>query len=940
MAGEHSESNERCFKHRAEDGPSLLQHGNLVIQTHHIGWIIASFFTLVATGVSIWLVGKHLKWYTNKREQRHIVRILFLVPVYAIISLLSYFFWNHSTPLILLRDCYESTVLTSFFYLLLIYINPDPEEQRMIFRKVGLSREADVIARRKGEEVKKWVFPLGFVKSKPADGLYFLQAMKWGVLQYCVLRPLTTLCAVILDYIGLYCESSWSPGWGHIYIVLIVSLSVTVSMYCLIQLYVVAADYLAPHRPLLKLFAIKAVVFLTFWQATFLSTQYMTAEDINIGIGALLETFEMSIFAFLHIKAFTYKVYKPLHHNAHDLPALQTNRLRALGHAMDFRETFRELWAGCVYMWDKMRGREPEVDVMPRRQGYYENAFGRARPSAFGNVGSELREHEHTNGREGDREKEDPTFPSVRIDVDRQMHVGGQREWLGAGSYYGYGVHREKSDALEDQIEMELARRGYGRDNTEIAGKRGNIRPPTEDAQGHPRQRSWWRSLYTRVSQSIDHDHEPDSRLSPSPSRRARHSQRKSSRRSDRHLSRDGEVERDLLADYRHGIDDPPPPSLIRQYRANSQRQRESRFEHQSQRPSPQNTDILSPLSVYHQHRHSQMQRQQRRHTPPPAQLPSASPPRVFNNRPQSPPVLTSSPPPTSLLLSPPPDPYTNNNASRDTLLGRMFPSRSDLLSSTEHTDGGFMTSPPPSAANGHEIGMVRQGHGQVVQPHPSAPTPGRIDIINLDHPQPEDNPGYPSPSPRPSRPTVDVTPQPRPSRGLRRSSAQVYSPQRQQSRMHHHQHRQSLPAPVQVPQHSYMMQPHPSSRRRSTPMVLTVPAPLAPPPSNRQFQGSPMATQGNRIYQEDRIDSTIAQPSYSGTPEVGKYPSPPSPRPSHLRSGSNGRYPGLPFPSPRTPGSPTTPPSPSRAQNQRGYFTNHHFPNGGSPPSSPSPHS
>ncbi|KAJ8088608.1 hypothetical protein PM082_013851 [Marasmius tenuissimus] len=60
----------------------------------------------------------------------------------------------------------------------------------MIFRKVGLSREADAIARRKGEEVRKWVFPLGFVKSKPADGLYFLQAMKWGVLQYCVLRPL------------------------------------------------------------------------------------------------------------------------------------------------------------------------------------------------------------------------------------------------------------------------------------------------------------------------------------------------------------------------------------------------------------------------------------------------------------------------------------------------------------------------------------------------------------------------------------------------------------------------------------------------------------------------------------------------------------------------------------------------------------------------------
>lgn len=112
---------------------------------------------------------------------------------------------------------------------------------------------------------------MGFVRWKPQDGLYFLQLMKWGVLQYCVVRPGTTLAAVILDYAGLYCEESWSLGWGHIYIILVVSISVTIGMYCLIQLYMVAKEQLAPQKPLLKLFAIKAVVFLTFWQATFLS---------------------------------------------------------------------------------------------------------------------------------------------------------------------------------------------------------------------------------------------------------------------------------------------------------------------------------------------------------------------------------------------------------------------------------------------------------------------------------------------------------------------------------------------------------------------------------------------------------------------------------------------------------------------------------------------
>lgn len=893
-----------------------------MFQAHHVGWIIASFFTFVATAVSIWLVSKHLQWYTNKREQRHIVRILFMVPIYAIVSLASYLFWNHSTPLILLRDCYESTVLTSFFYLLLFYINPNPDEQRMIFRKVGLSKEANNEALRKGEDVKKWVFPLRFIKWKPADGLYFLQYMKWGVLQYCVLRPTTTLASVILDYIGLYCEASWSPGWGHIYLVVIVSLSVTIAMYCLIQLYVVSSEYLAPQKPLLKLFAIKAVVFLTFWQATFLSvlsmfgvvkdTRYMTADDINIGIGALLETFEMTLFAFLHVKAFTYKVYKPITGSG-DLPPLPASRWRALGHAMDFRETFRELWAGCVYMWSKMRGREPRVDVGARRQGYYENAFGRARPPAFSaTVNTPV---------DANNDKE-PRFPSVRIDVERRMEVGGQREWLGAGDYYGYGIYREKSEGLEAQIETELANRGFG--PTEI-GKRGNIKPPCEEDVGHPRQRSWWRSLYHRVSQSAEVDQ--DVRLSPSPSRRAQNPKRLSSRRSSRNPSRDRDVEKDLLADYRLGMDDPPPSSLIRSYRASTQHQHpQHSFVNDDARY--RTGDILAPLSVYNDRRHSQLQRQQqRRNTPPP------SPRRADIRTLSPPPVLGSSPPPTSLLLSPV---VQQDNPSRDSLLGRVFPSKTDLVSSTEHTDGGFMTSPLPSAENGHVIGMAGERHAFRSKAPPvmpevvgyrhdgslyHSPSRNRMDIPSAPHASDVFAAQHPLQASPPSTPEIVVHKQD----GLRRSSARKRmsmpptpnaldaftaqrKPQAYSSRQHlHGVHRKSVPAPGSL--HNYTPQP-PAPGRRFTPKVLTIPSPLAS--AHTKDGGSP-------LYSPDWMDSTITQTSYSGTPDVEQYPG--LDRYEHLREGS-GRYPGL--PSPRNP----LPTPTSTSPTSKTGFTNHHFRN------------
>jgi len=57
---------------------------------------------------------------------------------------------------------------------------------------------------------------------------------------------------------------------------------------------------------------LQAAIFIIFWQSLFLSilfyfdvlkeTEYFSAEDVQVGIEALLLTAEMCVFAFLHIK--------------------------------------------------------------------------------------------------------------------------------------------------------------------------------------------------------------------------------------------------------------------------------------------------------------------------------------------------------------------------------------------------------------------------------------------------------------------------------------------------------------------------------------------------------------------------------------------------------------------------------------------------------------
>ncbi|KAH9940896.1 DUF300-domain-containing protein [Epithele typhae] len=544
-------ANGTCHATRAiEESPPLFQNGKIMIQAHHIGWAVCSLFTLIAIVISFWLINKHTRWYTNKLEQRHTIRILFMVPIYAVVSTASFFWWEHSTPLLLIRDCYESTVLTSFFYLLLLYISHDENAQKEVFRKNGPSKKNDRERLRQGKELQHWVYPLNFLKAKPADGLYFLQIMKWGILQYCVIRPGTTLAAVVLDYVGLYCEESWSLGWGHIWIVVVVSISVSIAMYCLIQLYMVVKVELAPQKPLLKLFAIKAVVFLTFWQATFLSlltmfgivkdTPTMTANDINIGIGAIAETTEMALFAVLHLWAFSYKPYYTGDNGGESTP-----RWRSLGHAMNFQETFVELWSGTVYMWYRYRGKE--VDVQAHRQVALENVFGRSRYD----ISREANEPKVATG-----EKE----LNVSVMVEKEVRIGEEQQWLGLGDEYKYGLgyqsrrQRERSEGLESQIEKELSRRGYTlRGNptttyTPIINEEAAEAPITGH---HHAQSSWWRRFYPRFSQSGPG---PDSEASPQGSF-------PNSPRRSRHLS-------SFMPNVKeHTYEDPPPPSAIRMYR-------------------------------------------------------------------------------------------------------------------------------------------------------------------------------------------------------------------------------------------------------------------------------------------------------------------------------------------------------------------------------------
>ena len=57
---------------------------------------------------------------------------------------------------------------------------------------------------------------------------------------------------MITNNLGIYCVASYSPVYSHLYLTTAISVSVTIAMYCVLQLYVVIAVELKPFSPIIK----------------------------------------------------------------------------------------------------------------------------------------------------------------------------------------------------------------------------------------------------------------------------------------------------------------------------------------------------------------------------------------------------------------------------------------------------------------------------------------------------------------------------------------------------------------------------------------------------------------------------------------------------------------------------------------------------------------
>lgn len=254
---------------------------------------------------TVQLMSQHLFYWKNPKEQKAIIIIILMAPIYAIHSFIGLVNVAGSKPFFMylesIKECYEALVIAKFLALMYSYLN------------ISISKNI-VPDEIKGREIHH-SFPITLFQPHTVRLDHrTLKQLKYWTWQFVVIRPICSLLMIILQILGLY--TTWI-SWTF---TIILNISVSLALYSLVVFYHVFAKELEPHKPLSKFLCIKGIVFFVFWQGIVLEIlaelgilkshyYWLDVEHIEEAIQNTLVCLEMVVFSVLQQYAYHVSPY-------------------------------------------------------------------------------------------------------------------------------------------------------------------------------------------------------------------------------------------------------------------------------------------------------------------------------------------------------------------------------------------------------------------------------------------------------------------------------------------------------------------------------------------------------------------------------------------------------------------------------------------------------
>lgn len=222
----------------------------------------ALILVILACTISINDIRLHMKHYNSPMVQKHVCRMLLMVPIYSIQSWLSLRFYEVSLLFETLRDLYEAFVIASFIYYLIALMG-------------GWDKVVNVLL---SKPMSMGLHPKWLVCGRDIEwatmGEPLLLKIEQSALQYVVIKVLTTIITISAEAGGIYNEGDWAFDSVYGYVAIVVNFSQFYALYGLGFMYVVTFQELTRPKnwkPLGKFACIKGIVFWTWWQGFFIS---------------------------------------------------------------------------------------------------------------------------------------------------------------------------------------------------------------------------------------------------------------------------------------------------------------------------------------------------------------------------------------------------------------------------------------------------------------------------------------------------------------------------------------------------------------------------------------------------------------------------------------------------------------------------------------------
>eukprot|EP00300_Choanocystis_sp_HF-7_P011672 c17567_g1_i2.p1 GENE.c17567_g1_i2~~c17567_g1_i2.p1 ORF type:complete len:384 (+),score=86.48 c17567_g1_i2:1803-2954(+) len=267
--------------------------------------------------ISLWDIIQHIRHVHNEALQIPLIRIIWMVPIYAIDSFLALRFESISMYVTTAREMYEAYVIYSFTIFLFRFVAvraPSRAESTAPMEDGSMVAIVKSVLNTKAP--LSHMFPLCCLRPWPMSGsCEFFDKCRMGVSQYVVIRLTASLVAMAMKMAGFYDEGNLSPKSGYLYVAIVFNFSQCWALYCLVLVYKALKPELRPMKPLSKFLCVKSVVFFSWYQSVFVELMvYINVlpkhdkdgGDMALGLQDFLICVEMLIAASIHHYVFPY----------------------------------------------------------------------------------------------------------------------------------------------------------------------------------------------------------------------------------------------------------------------------------------------------------------------------------------------------------------------------------------------------------------------------------------------------------------------------------------------------------------------------------------------------------------------------------------------------------------------------------------------------------